>query len=202
IAIAPGREDLQLLLAQTQLRANRTAEARELLESVSRSTSDPEIRRRATALLDQSEKTATITEITSNVEKELANEKAEEARRQPTPTTPPAPPAGRAQDTVLEALTPIGPAVEGEKVSGLLTNMDCSNGLKLTIRTDRSTVELHSSEPKKIQFISYTTTVSNNIRCGAINPNVPVTVTYQPVPVGLGEPLLIEFQERNSDRNT
>jgi len=196
IAIAPGREDLQLLLAQTQLRANRTAEARELLESVSRSTSDPEIRRRATALLDQSEPTATFTEITSIVEKELANEKAEEARRQPTPATPPAPPSGRVEDTVLEAVTPIGPTVEGEKVSGLLTNMDCSNGLKLTIRTDRSTVELHSSEPKKIQFISYTTTVSNNIRCGPITPNVPVTVTYQPVPGGLGEPLLIEFQER------
>jgi tetratricopeptide (TPR) repeat protein len=188
IGIAPGREDVHMLLVQTYLRMNRTADARDLLSVIQRTTSDPEIRRRSTALLDQTEQTTTFTEITSTIEKEIKKE-------QP-PTLPVAPqPTRRVQETVLEALTPIGPSVQGEKVTGMLTNMDCSNGLTLTVRTDRAAVELHSSDPQKIQFLSYTTTVSDNIRCGPRNPNIPVTITYRPVPGGPGDPLVIEFLE-------
>jgi hypothetical protein len=75
--------------------------------------------------------------------------------------------------------------------------MDCSNGLTLTIRTDRATVELHSSDPEKIQFLSYTADVTDgSVRCGARNPGSPVTVTYRPVTGGLGNPLVVEFIEK------
>src|SRR5262249_20623445 len=114
IGIAPGRDDIQMLLVQTYLRTNRTADARELLSLIQRSTSDAEIRRRATALLDQTEQTTAFTDITSTIEKEI---KKEEPATPPTP----APPTRRVQETVLEALTPIGPSVQGEKVTGMLT---------------------------------------------------------------------------------
>jgi tetratricopeptide (TPR) repeat protein len=189
ISIAPGRDDIQLLLAQTYLRANRTQDARSLLEIIQRNATNLDVRRRATTLLDQTEQTTTFTEITAAIEKDV---------REQSPQTPAAPsPSGRkVQETVLEALTPVGPSVEGEKLSGLLINMDCSNGLTLRIRTDRATTELHSSEPQKIQFLSYTAAVSDNIRCGDRNPGTPVTVTYRPVPGGAGEPLVIEFMEK------
>jgi tetratricopeptide (TPR) repeat protein len=190
ISIAPGREDLQLMLAQTHLRANRREDARGVLSILERTAVNPEIRRRVTTLLDQTEQTFTFTEITPAIEKDLAKE-------QPPPAPAPAVPANRrVPETVLEPLTPIGPAVEGEKLSGLLMNMDCSNGLTLRIRTDRTTTELHSSDPQKIQFLSYTAQVTDNIRCGPQNPAKPVVVTYRPVPGGSGEPLVIEFQDK------
>jgi tetratricopeptide (TPR) repeat protein len=191
INIAPGRDDLQLLLAQTYLRANRTQDARSLLSIIERNATNIDVRRRATSLLDQTEQTTTFTEITPGIEKD-PNGAARE--RSPLPTAPSA--NRRVQETVLEALTPISPAIEGEKVSGLLINMDCTNGLTLRIRTDRTTTELHSSEPQKIQFLSYTAAVSDNIRCGDRNPPAPVTVTYRPVAGGVGEPLVVEFTDK------
>jgi len=97
---------------------------------------------------------------------------------------------------VLEPLTPVAPAVEGEKVTGALTNLDCTNGLTLRIRTDKGTIELHSSQPDKIQFLSYTADVTDNIKCGPRNPPAPVTVTYRPGAGEPGEPLVIEFLEK------
>jgi len=191
INIAPGRDDLQLLLAQTYLRANRTQDARSLLSIIERNATNLDVRRRATALLDQTEQRTTFTEITQGIEKDPNDATRERA---PSPAAPSA--SRKVQETVLEALTPVGPAVEGEKLSGLLINMDCTNGLTLRIRTDRTTTELHSSEPQKIQFLSYTTAVSNNIRCGDRNPPAPVTVTYRPVAGGVGEPLVVEFTDK------
>jgi hypothetical protein len=101
-----------------------------------------------------------------------------------------------AEQTVLEPLTPIGPAVEGEKTSGLLVNLECSDGLTLTIRTDRATLQLHSADPQKIQFLSYTAEVTDNIKCGPRNPGTSVTVTYRPTAEGRGEPLVVEFIEK------
>src|SRR5262249_42537196 len=120
ISIAPGRDDLHMLLAQTYLRANRTEDARTILSLIERNATNLDVRRRATALLDQTEQRFTFTEITPNIEKEAAS---------PLPVSPPPPPANRrVQETVLEALTPAGPAIEGEKLSGMLINMDCSSG--------------------------------------------------------------------------
>jgi hypothetical protein len=75
-------------------------------------------------------------------------------------------------------------------------NMDCGDGLTLTIRTDRATLQLHSSEPQKIQFLSYTAGVTDNIRCGTRNPGEPIRVTYRPKPSGPGDPLVVEFLEK------
>lgn len=191
LAIAPGRDDFQMLLAQTYLRANRRDDARTLLSFIEKTATKPDMVKRATALLDQTEQAANFQEITQTIEKELKAEQSAPAARTPAPPAP-----RRVQETVLEEITPIAPAVQGEKITGLLINLDCADGLTLRIRTDRATTELHSSEPQKIQFLSYTSTVSNDIKCGARNPGEPVTVTYKPNPGGGGEPLVVEFQEK------
>jgi hypothetical protein len=84
----------------------------------------------------------------------------------------------------------------GEQVTGLLINLECTDGLTLTVRSDQTSLRLHSANPDKIQFLSYTSTVSNNIQCGPRNPGTPVTVTYRPVSGGTGEPLVVEFLEK------
>ncbi|HLH32412.1 MAG TPA: tetratricopeptide repeat protein [Terriglobia bacterium] len=198
LSIAPGREDFQMLLAQTELRSGRRADARVILERILRSATDADMRRRATAMLDQSEQVIGLTEITDTIEKEIKNQ-PKPVQPAPVAATAPAPspaPSRRAQETVLEPLTPISPNVDGEKLTGLLVNLDCSNGLTLRIRTDRNTVELHSSNPDKIQFLSYTADVGTNVQCGPRNPGTPVNVTYRPVPNGVGEPLVIEFTQK------
>jgi tetratricopeptide (TPR) repeat protein len=197
LTIAPGRDDIQMLLAQTFLRTERRDDARALLSVIERNATNAEVRRRATSLLDQTEKAATFSEITTNaLADEIGKEFAREAAQERAAAPPlPAAPTRRAEETVIEALTPIGPAVEGEKASGLLINLECSDGLTLTVRTDRATLRLHSAQPDKIQFLSYTANVSGDIRCGARNPGEPVTVTYRPTPAG-GEPLVVEFTQK------
>jgi hypothetical protein len=161
------------------------------LSFIEKTATKPDMVKRATALLDQTEQAANFQEITQTIEKELKAEQSAPAARTPAPPAP-----RRVQETVLEEITPIAPAVQGEKITGLLINLDCADGLTLRIRTDRATTDLHSSEPQKIQFLSYTSTVSNDIKCGARNPGEPVTVTYKPNPGGGGEPLVVEFQEK------
>jgi tetratricopeptide (TPR) repeat protein len=199
LSIAPGREDFQLLLAQTYMRTDHIGEARTLLETIQRNTTNSILQRRVTTLLNQNTKSLSLTEITQGIEEELV-------RKQPDPQPQGVqtitqsglapPPSRKAEDTVLEALTPIGPNVQGEKLTGLLINLDCSNGLTLRVRSGAGTVELHSSNPEKIEFVSYTSSVGNNVQCGPKNPGTPVNVTYRPVPGGLGEPLVIEFTQK------
>jgi tetratricopeptide (TPR) repeat protein len=193
LAIAPGRDDLRMVLAQTYVRANRTADARTVLSDIERISNDPELRRRATALLDQTEQLFSFTEIKPAAEKEPKEATADQSPS--TSALPPPPAPKNAVDTVLEALTPIGPNVEGEKLSGLLVNMDCSNGLTLRVRADRGTLDFHSSQPDKIQFLSYTSNVMDNVKCGPHNPGIPVSITYRSQTGGSLEPLVVEFQE-------
>jgi len=190
ISIAPGRDDLKMLLAQTYLREDRNADGRAVLSEIERSASDPELRRRARTLLDKTKQIVTFTEITAGIEKDAGKERKTEER---IPPPPPAPTATK--ETVLEALTPIGPNVEGEKAVGLLVNLDCSNGLTLRVRTDGGTLDFHSPQPDKIQFLSYTTDVSGNIKCGSRNPGTPVSITFRAQPDGTREPLVVEFVE-------
>jgi tetratricopeptide (TPR) repeat protein len=190
LSLAPGREDLRMLLAQTYLRADRRADGRSLLTEIEHATPDPDLRKLITTLLDQTEQSYTFTEIPPEVEREVAVEPADIVQT-PLPPGPASP-----KETVLEALTPIGPNVEGEKVSGMLVNLDCSNGLTLRVRTDKGTMDLHSAQPDKIQFLSYTSDVSDNIKCGPRNPGIPVSVTYRAQTSGAPEPLVVEFQEK------
>ena len=191
LSIAPGRDDLRMLLAQTYLRENRTADARTVLTTIERATTDPDLRKRATALLDQTEQVTTFTEITAGTEKEPKKEREQEAPLTPAPPSPKSP-----TETVLEALTPTGPGVQGEKISGVLINMDCSDGVTFRVRADGGTLDLHSPQPDKIQFLSYTADVAGNIKCGPRNPGIPVSVTYRSDPGGGREPLVVEFLEK------
>ena len=197
LSIAPGREDLELILAQSYLRAKRTNDARGVLETVQRNTTNSNIQRRATTMLNQGEQSLSLTEITQGIELELLRkENQPQATQTITMSGLAAPPTRKAEDTVLEALTPIAPDVQGEKLTGLLINLDCSDGLTLRVRTGSNTIDLHSSNPDKIQFLSYTSDVGNNVQCGPRNPGTPVNVTYRPVPGGMGDPLVIEFTKK------
>jgi hypothetical protein len=194
LQIAPGREDFRFMLAQIYLKLNRSADGMAMLTTLQRVSSDPKLKQTVTTMLDELAPTQPVfTEIVPDAPPEprdIPQPRSVASDPQPVPVPQP-----NARETVLEALVPIGPSVEGEKVSGVLLFLECGNGLTLRVRTDKTTLELHSSNPGEIQFLSYTSNVSNNVQCGPQDPPAPVSVTYRPVNGGFGEPLVVEFLE-------
>jgi tetratricopeptide (TPR) repeat protein len=191
LAIAPGREDLRFMLAEVYLKAKRSADGMALLTSLQRVTTDPDLKQKATTLLDELAPTQPVfTEIRPE------DLPAPRPVRESAPEIPPAIPAPQpsARETKIEALVPTGPRSTGEKVTGVLISMDCANGVTLRVKTDTTTLEFHTANPAQIQFLSYTSKVSNNVQCGPQNPPSPVEITYRPGN-GSGEPLAVEFTE-------
>ena len=190
LTIAPGREDFRFMLAQVYIKGKRTADGMALLTTLQRVTTIPDLKQKTIALLDElTPAQAIFTEIRPE------DIPAPKQAKEPAPESPPVPALQpTARETVIESLVPTGPTVKGEKVTGVLTFMDCANGLTIRVRTDNGMLELHSSNPGAIQFLSYTSKVANNIQCGPQNPPAPVSVTYRPDPGG-GEPLVVEFTE-------
>ena len=125
------------MLAEVYLKAKRTADGMALLTTLQRVTTNPDVKQKTIALLDELTPTQPIfTEI--RPEDLPAPRQAREA----APDIPAVPvPQPSARETVLESLVPTGPTAKGEKVTGVLIAMDCANGLTLRVRTDRGTME-------------------------------------------------------------
>jgi hypothetical protein len=180
MAIAPGREDYAMTLAQLYLRQEKFAEARQSLEPLARGAERAEIRSQAESLLE------TIARI-------------EQFKAQDNTVTFAQTPPARSGETA----TPPPPAeprrrFEGERVEGLLTRVDCDNeGMTLTIKSGDKTVKLHTSSPERVQFISYIPDGAGEITCGPINPAKQVVVTYRASTnaksASIGEPIAVEF---------
>jgi tetratricopeptide (TPR) repeat protein len=180
MAIAPGREDYAMTLAQLYLRQEKFAEARQALEPLARGAERPEIRSRAESMLE------TIARIEQFKEqgKAVTFAQTPSAGSGETATPPPPPPALRRR-------------FEGERVEGLLTRVDCDKGMTLTIKSGDKTVRLHTSSPERVRFISYIPGGAGEITCGPINPAKQVVVTYRPSTDAksafIGEPIAVEL---------
>jgi tetratricopeptide (TPR) repeat protein len=118
MAIAPGREDYAMTLAQLYLRQEKYAEARQVLEPRARAAAAPEIRSRAESML----------ETIARIEQFKARSKAVTGAQTPTTTS---------DETALQP--PPAPMlrrrIEGEGMEGLLTRVDCDKGITLTIKS-------------------------------------------------------------------
>jgi len=183
MAIAPGREEYAMTLAQLYLRQEKFAEARQALEPLARGASRPELQARAESLI----------ETIAKIEQFKAEGNSVTFSRTPPPpdgasvtaTPPPPPPTLRRR-------------VDGDKLKGLLTRIDCDDkGMTLTVKSGDRTVKLHTSAPERIQFITHTPDLSGEITCGPINPAKQVVVTYRTSTDAKspfdGEPVAVEF---------
>ena len=180
IAIAPGREDYAMTLAQLYLRQEKFAEARQALEPLARGAERPDIRSRAESLLE----TIARIEQFKTRGSEATSTQTPPARSGETATPPPPPPALRRR-------------FEGERVEGLLMRVDCDKGMTLTIKSGDKTVKLNTSSPERVTFISYIPGGAGEITCGPINPAKQVVVTYRSSTdvksAFIGEPIAVEF---------
>jgi tetratricopeptide (TPR) repeat protein len=192
MAIAPGREDYAMTLAQLYLRQEQFAEARQVVEPLAHGAARPEIRSRAESLLE------TIARVEQFKSRTNASTLGQRLPSRSDETAAPTRSAGGG-----ETITPapprlaVRPRFEGEKVEGLLTRADCNKGITLTIKSGVKTVKLHTPSPERIKFISYIAGGTGEITCGPINPAKQVIVTYRPSTDAkspfIGEPIAVEF---------
>jgi tetratricopeptide (TPR) repeat protein len=210
---SPGRRQVRLRLAELMIANKEPLPARVILTPLL-DVDDEQVRAHARTL-------------TSNIQTNLENEQAmreyrerlrefEEARataeiaRQtdldkttreepdgpPTITRKPA--QGGGDSSVVETAKVQLKRPAGQEIEGVLVSVDCSRGLTLRLRVGNGNVEFHADDASRIEFLSYTTAVSDSFACGPAKSEPPVLVVYRRGgdPRYLGEPIRVEFIEK------
>jgi len=200
--VAPGNQNLRFLLAQVLVKKKEFDAADAMLKTLLKNSSlELPIREGAQTLINyiaRSRETASQPMSLVEEERRVTPPVVRDAVKEPAPDTPtPAPATSKSGELVL--VNPPKARPDGTKITGLLTLMDCSSGLTITLKSANQTLKFHSDTPDRIEFFSNTPTVSTSIKCGpAPGAGIPVIVTYRPTPGGpsAGEPLYIEFVEQ------
>ena len=205
----PGRRDLRLRLAEVMVLNKESIAARAILAPLKKAPEDDMIRQEAERLTDniqaQLDNEALLREFeerrrSRELEANTAITKAGDddktlggppkITRNDTPSGP--------NDRIVETMKVQLKRPAGPQIHGLLTSIDCGNGMTLHITVDNKVVDLHTDDASKVEFVSYTTGVSDLITCGPLNPALTVTIFYRPDRAGrfLGEPVRVEFTEK------
>jgi tetratricopeptide (TPR) repeat protein len=87
-------------------------------------------------------------------------------------------------------------AVTRRRYEGLLTMIECRDGLTLVLRSGDSFVRFHTKTPIHLEFTSKTSNAANEAACGLVRPEHDVVVTYIPgkSTLSMGEPIRIEYR--------
>ena len=197
-AVQLDRRDPNLFL--TYLRAlwlsGQTESARATTAIFAQTTPDPEVRRKAEALLEDIERFgdpnrfATVGAATARIDT-----RPDLTRNETVPDRD-----GGATEVTLSGDTSVLPPGM-EKATGRLTAIDCSgDGVRLWVEIEGQSVRFAASDPEGISFISFSAQTSNSIACGETSPPKLVRVTYDPElgsefanSDSLGNPLVVEF---------
>jgi tetratricopeptide (TPR) repeat protein len=215
---APGKREIRLRLAELMLANNEPLAARAILFSLKNVADDDAVQRRTQSLLD---------EVQRRIDNEQAVREYQERRKEAeiqaankvrdSAATSPAsqanaiegpPPLRRPETTAVtddsstvETAKPTLNRPAGRQIEGTLLQIDCSNGMTLRLRVGNGNVELHSADPSKIEFISYSKTVSDFIACGPVRTEIPVLIIYRAGGDArfLGTPLRVEFTAKQQE---
>ena len=87
------------------------------------------------------------------------------------------------------------PRVAGSRQDGFLTQMDCTKGLTVHVRTDAGVALFHTDTPSNINFVWYSAKAPKLLSCGDVVPEQHVIVVYRAGtnPSIRGELLVIEL---------
>jgi tetratricopeptide (TPR) repeat protein len=179
----PGRSSAWIALAGAAVRGGDAAGARSVLNRLlAAGATDAESRRTVATLLQAIEPGETRTLVATPV----AAGTQQGAVRATSVTRPNA-----------RSATP----VRGDKLSGLLTLIECKNGLTLSVKTGGKTVKLRTNSAFSVEFIARDregrATTSDPIVCGPTREDgIEVSVTYRASRSGdsIGEPLIVEIR--------
>ena len=187
---SPGNPDYLVTLSRILIDQGRFDTARTILLPLIAETRDAETRGRAESIMRSIEgqtenpglRGEGFTEITStSTEPDAPESRASRG-----------PPAPRVANDRFQ----LSRIVSGEQQEGLLSLIDCRDGLTLTVEGDSGTYMFHTGSPDRVEFASYRSDVGSEIGCGPVDPPLRVVITFQPAPEEsefVGVPEKIEF---------
>lgn len=188
--LSPGEHNLGFQLAQIYLRQEKYDEAKKTIEPIIRSATESGMKQQAQSVLDS------INRMTEQIAKYKAETEAYEKNRNANP----APASGG--DTATSTYIPGRPTLrgrsQGDSVTGFLTKMDCTEkGITLHVTAENKKLVFHTTTPQRLEFVSFTQGVGENITCAAFNPAKLVRIVYRSNTDAKskfdGEPIAVEF---------
>jgi predicted Zn-dependent protease len=201
-ALAPKRQEFNLLLAQLHLRLEAFAHARQILEPLARDPRSARVRAQAQALLErvaanealaalQRKAQSYVPDGAPNAETNIgaANSSAADVRPEgdaAATTTPDAATPPAVAETLPCDMPQPGPQFkplrfDGQQACGQLVSVECEDagGVTLLVETPERTLKLRSHALNRIRFVSYTADVRGRVECGLRTRANPVLVTYR-----------------------
>lgn len=185
LRLAPAREDFAFVLAQIYERERDWARARSVLNALRRSL-NAELRVKAERMLDSINKT-------EEQLKSLGASGAAAANSSDTGSV-----SANAQTFRLPK------RFAGERLRGLLTNVECSEGdAVVTLQAGNRLLHFRSDNLRRISFVAYVAGMGHNITCGQRQPANLVLLTYRTSNKASGqfdgEAVAIEFIPEDMD---
>lgn len=209
LSIAPGRDYLAVQLAFAVSRTPQRESARPLLRSLLAKTSlEPALRQNVQSLIDFLDRSLAVPAVnrtalaSSAIPVPAAGDTPPVVRRtDPTPAETAPEFTREERDRLQRQLDALEPGTA--KMRGVLTLLDCKNGLTLSLVVDNKTVKFHTATTTAIKFLSFNAAVTRQISCGPTPGNgVPAAIVYRPKETadGIGEPLSVEILD-SADRS-
>jgi len=216
IKAAPGRDYLAMQLAYALSRTQQRESARPLLRSLlAKPSLELTLRQSAENLIDFLDRSlagnaasrALLTEQadldsrSTTVSADTGDAGPPQVRRASSTSAPSLDFTREERDRLQRELDALAPGTA--KMRGVLTLLDCKNGLTLSMVVDGKTMKFHSATPTGIKFTSFNASVAGQIACGPTpGKGVPAAIVYRPQESadGIGEPLNVEFLD-DADRS-
>lgn len=207
LAVAPGRDYLALQLANALTRTQQRESARPILQSLlARPGIEPSYRQNAESMLSFLDRAPLADNANGAIEGRNRAVADPLARNRPSATIdvvtnsgPPEirRPAPAEVDRPVPAQRSVETLASGNaKIRGMLTLLDCRDGVTISLLVDGKTVKLHTTMPNDIIFTTFNSGVSGTVACGPLpGKGVPASVVYRVEASGesVGIPLAVDF---------
>ena len=182
--LAPGREEIDLDVAQIYLRKEDLAGARKTLDPLAKRSRQPHVQSEAQRLLERIDGMLEQQALFEAARREqpLKVEMEEPAEANEEPTAPKLnhgtkTKAGKSSDEPLR----LDPFLAGEKASGLFIRIDClQDGLAFIVKSGDRLLRFHCADPERILLFNARRESLGTVTmgCGPRNPASPVIATF------------------------
>ena len=220
LAIAPGRDFIALQLANALTRTQQRESARPILRGLLATPGiEPSYRQNAESMLSFLDRAAAaeasnvaarrapnqemVERNLSIADQQARNAAAATIVNVEVPVGPPEIRRAAAEPVEIDRPVPVERAVEtlapgNARIRGMLTLLDCKDGVTLSLLVDGKTAKLHTTRPNDILFTTFNSGVSGTVACGPLpGKGVPASVLYRVGASGesIGTPLAVDFLE-------
>jgi tetratricopeptide (TPR) repeat protein len=186
LSLSRANQRMPFTLAQLYMRKEDYAGARQLLQPITRSSPDPQMRSEAQSLLDA------ITRIEEELAQFNAMEKEAAARGDGSPPLlvrrngsdeQEETPVQAQLDTASLLAQALRKPREGEtRAQGILTGIECNaKGITFQVRVADRLLKLHTDNFERMEITAFAPDAGREITCGPRKPESPVVITYVPM---------------------